>query len=329
MINVLVDFFRSVQKTTWIIILITFLVILSSFFYRIQLNTFSPQLGVFGGRFCVLKADLHEPLILKSFHIFPLFVSRCSDDGHLEIDSDLDGLCDSEEIQRGSHPKKRFSMHQKISDGIWWKLNKDQKQRIRTLNFCNTEDQDADLLTNCEEQVLTSNQYEATNSDHTQALYELGSLNINHPDTDGDGYIDGIEIRFLNEKAPFIFSNDEADIGIAEAERILSTWQKDPDAPSVEISIQPIESRSSCYEYKLKNFQSWISTVRGFNLLSQNNENSIKLDFLVYALASKESDPDKTSNYGAQVVSIEFLKNTFNENPVDHGFIFSKIGGSF
>ena len=325
MVNVLFDFFRNIQKTTWIVILFTFLVVVGSFVYRANLNTFSPQLGVFGGQFCISEDSTNEPLVLKSFHIFPLFVSRCSYDGRLEVDSDLDGLCDSEEIKRGSNPRKRFSIHSEISDGIWWKLKKEQKQRIRSLDFCDTGDQDADLLTNCEEQVLTSDYYEAFNSDRTQDLYEMGSLNINHPDTDGDGYIDGIEVRFLNEQAPFVFSNDE--INIDQSEKILKFLQETPQTPPVETSVQPLDSAEFCYKYELKNLQLWLPAVRGFDLLVQNNKGPIKLDFLIYALTSKESDPDEALSYGARVISIEFFKNKFSESRLDETLTLSKIGG--
>lgn len=319
----IVNFFKEMGITTQIILIIISLFLVFSFIYRLKFNSYKPNLGVFAGYFCIPQPE-GDKQILKNFHISPLFVSRC-ESGRFEIDSDLDGLCDSDETEKGSSPSERFSKHPAISDSVWWQLSVQQKSRIDSLaKACNTGDQDADLLTNCEEQVLTSNIYEASNSEQTKALYQLNSLNINHPDTDEDGYVDGIEVRFLNIRAPFIFSNEE--IGISSAEKILSRWQEQPKGASVEIIVRQTGDKSFCYEYELKNFELWISAINGFNRLTRQ-KGPVKLDFLIYGLTSSESEPEKAAYYGAKVIAVNFFEGRFIEKALDEPLNFSRIVG--
>ena len=318
-----IDFFKQMEIITQIIVVLTPLFLIFAFIYHSGLNSYKPSLGVFAGYFCIPQPG-EDKQILKNFHIAPLFVSRC-ESGRFEIDSDLDGLCDSDELLKGSLPTERFSKHPAISDSIWWKLSVQQKSRLDSLGeACNRGDQDADLLTNCEEQILTSNIYEASNSEQTDALYQLNSLNINHPDTDGDGYIDGIEVRFLNHKAPFIFSNNE--IGLDHAETTLRHWTAKPEEVSVDIVIKQVGKDSSCYQYELRNLESWVPTIGGFDQLT-GQKNTVKLDFLIYGLTGSESEPEKVTHYGAKVIAINFSEDRFSEKPLAESLDFSRIGG--
>ena len=323
--NKVLNSFKQMKVTTQIIFIVVSLLVVFYLIHSFRLKSYKPRLGVFAGYFCIPQGDQPRQ-ILKSFHIVPLFASRCETTGDFGIDSDLDGLCDSDELKKGSSPSESFSKHPAISDRIWWTLSEDQKSRIRSLGqACNRGDQDADLLTNCEEQILISNVYEASNEEETKALYQLTSLNINHPDTDGDGYIDGFEVRFLNTKAPFIFTNEET--GIRNAEELLNTWKNRPGRASVEVILKEIESKKSCYEYRLKNFESWISTIGGFGGLTDSNSN-IKLDFLIYVLTSSESEPGKASNYGVKLISLDFFENQFADKAINEALKFSPIAGN-
>ena len=318
-----IDFFRQMGMVTKLLFVITPLFLIFVFIHYSKFKSGEPSLGVFAGYFCIPQSGEDKP-ILKNFHIVPLFVSRC-ESGRFEIDSDLDGLCDSDELSKGSLPTKRFSKHPAVSDGVWWKLSVQQRSRLDSLaRACNTGDQDADFLTNCEELILTSDLYEASNREQTDMLYRLNSLNINHPDTDGDGYVDGIEVRFLNHRAPFIFSNNE--IGVDHGEMILRNWATGPEDVSVNIIIKQADNRELCYQYELENLESWLPTVGGFDQLTGQKE-TVKLDFLIYGLAGFESEPEKSTHYGAKVIAINFSEGRFIEKPLIGSLGFSRIGG--
>ncbi len=318
----IINFFRQMEFTTKLIVTITPLFFVFAFIYHLRLNSYEPSLGIFAGYFCLPQSSGEDKQILKNFHIVPLFVSRC-EKGDFEIDSDLDGLCDSDEVLRGSSPTERFSRHPSISDSVWWGLDVQQKARLGSLGeACNTGDQDADLLTNCEEQILASNLYEASNREQTEDLYRLNSLNINHPDTDGDGYIDGVEVRFLNHKAPFIFSNNEIDV---DAETTLRHWKAKPEGVSVDIVISQRDRNSSCYQYELRNLESWMPAIKGFDRLTEQRE-TVKLDFLIYGLTGFESEPTRATHYGAKVIAVNFSDGRFSEKPLTESLHFSRIG---
>ena len=319
----ILDFFIQMGVVTRILFFVTPLFLIFVFIHYSKLNSLEPSLGVFAGYFC-LPQSVEDKTILKNFHIVPLFVSRC-ETGRFEIDSDLDGLCDSDELLKGSLPTKRFSKHPAVSDGVWWKLSARQKSKLDSLaEACNTGDQDADFLTNCEEQVLTSDIYEASNQEQTDALYKLNSLNINHPDTDEDGYIDGVEIRFLNDKAPFIFSNNE--VGVDYGEMILKNWATKPGETSVNLIIKQADKNGFCYQYELRNLESWLPGIGGFDQLIEQKD-AVKLDFLIYGLTAFESKPEKTTHYGAKVIAINFSEGRFSEKPLTGFLDFSPIGG--
>ena len=131
------------------------------------------------------QSQFDEPWHMERFLVYNLNAGFCLD-GFVGMDSDGDGLCDRDENKiEGFHADNRFSFKDGYSDYFHWKAL--QQQII--LPACQDQsDIDKDLLTRCEEQYLNS----------LYAKNGMGSgfvpLKVNHPDSDGDGIIDGIEV---------------------------------------------------------------------------------------------------------------------------------------
>ena len=131
------------------------------------------------------QSQFDEPWQMERFLVYNLNAGFCLD-GFVGMDSDGDGLCDHDENKiEGFHADNRFSFQDGYGDYFHWLAL--QKQII--LPACQDQsDIDKDLLTHCEEKYLN-------------ALYakkgkgsKLVPLKTNHPDSDGDSIIDGIEV---------------------------------------------------------------------------------------------------------------------------------------
>lgn len=304
-----------------IILLIAF-TFLTSIVYYFSNRTQLPVLGVFSGYFC-LPHKKKEMLLLKKFHIVPLFVSRCFE-GDMGLDSDLDGLCDKDELLLKSNPLERFSFHHAVSDRVWFEVSKSQRQQMESLGArCNNMDPDADMLTNCEELILESSRYESINKSQTEENYDLVTLNINHPDTDEDGFVDGIELRLVTAQAPFIYSNE--DLNVDGAEILLNNWVSTTPSEGVTIRLNKSMHNDNCYSYEVNGFEKWILKIDGYQSILQSSELS-KFDFLVYGILSDSRQPTLSAMYSAQIVTLNYLNGRFEDNPLPKNLEFKKIG---
>ena len=141
----------------------------------------------------VVESDV-IPWSLKQFLVYNLNAGFCLD-GTVDVDSDVDGMCDKDEILMNSiysgelqaegksfDPANRFSFGDGYGDFYHW-------LRFRypgtTLSACNDRsDNDFDLLTACEEMELKNS---------SALTDDLSRGNPDIFDTDRDGVIDGIE----------------------------------------------------------------------------------------------------------------------------------------
>lgn len=319
----LIQYFHQMSWMSKAFSSLTFIFLLGALIYSNVGVENSEVIGLFQGNFCVPPMSEKEaPIVLKSFHIAPLFASRCAD-GLIELDSDLDGLCDRDEAIEGTSSQNRFSKHPAISDRVWKELKPIQPGQIEKMGeSCNDRDQDADLLTNCEELLLQSKRYEAMSEDQTESLYSLASLNINHPDTDADGFIDGVELRLVNRVAPFVFSNEES--GVVEAESVLSHWLDANKTEGVDIVVKSTEEEPGCFSYEVFGINTWLPQLQSFNKI-QDAEKNVKLDFIIYALLSSEDAPAESLFYATTIVSADLKNDKLIDSPVVNGFKFVKI----
>ena len=142
----------------------------------------------------VVERDL-IPWSLKEFLVYNLNAGFCMD-GEVGVDSDVDGMCDRDEIAMNNiyaekleaegklfDPANRFSFGDGYGDFFHWLRF---RYPGKTLPLCeDRSDDDFDLLTVCEEREIKNT------SPHLESYLRTG--NPESFDTDRDGIIDGIE----------------------------------------------------------------------------------------------------------------------------------------
>ncbi len=204
-----------------------------------------------------------EPWGMKKMLTYNLNAGFCLN-GDVGVDSDADGLCDIDERQISQQygpelaelgidrldPAKRFSLSEGPLKGygdyfVWRYLVFGE-----VLNPCeDREDKDFDMLTKCEEAHLKNQRPSGTDRFNGDPL---------NPDTDLDGYLDGIEIYTFKDKGSanddqnvslsFDFEEEDAGTQISEHRNPLIY---DPQAVRYDMRVFPtgIEGGKSCYSF--------------------------------------------------------------------------------
>ena len=137
-----------------------------------------------------------------NFFVYNLNAGYCLD-GSIGTDSDIDGLCDEDE-ENLSTPEKPFDPANRFSfgDGYGDYFHLLELEGRISLPTCNERiDIDRDFLTNCEERILKNG----------TGKFTFGSL-PDHPDTDRDGIIDGIETFALDLRESLTHALDSANL---------------------------------------------------------------------------------------------------------------------
>ena len=137
-------------------------------------------------------------------------------DGSIDVDSDADGLCDKDE-EGEFLPDNRWSFEDGYSDYFHWYSRENNQPLPKCID---RSDLDQDLLTHCEELYLNSL------FQHSEGLV---SLRTDHPDSDGDGVIDGIEVLM-----------SLADFAMAPLDPSYTVHKQDISASS-DLSVLPYE----------------------------------------------------------------------------------------
>jgi hypothetical protein len=324
--TLLKNLFFKYSKFEMILFAMTF-VAMCLYFFGAQFYAKSEnQIGVTSGRFCgnVNYGSGEETfdLILKSFHIAPVFLSRCLS-GSLGLDSDQDGMCDKDEDDLGYDKNNAFSKSRYISDRVYHELTtRNLPSQIESQN-CGDVDSDSDLLYDCEEILLRPSRYQGADLEQTQKLWNQQGLKSYHPDTDEDGYIDGIEFRLVNGESPFVHQNTEID---KNAEILLKRWVSSPEEDGVDMTIQSYGE--ICYSYKLSGIDQWFAGLDDFDQLKDlaQSRGELNLDFIVYALFSTEESPTRSAYYGAKIINVTFDGNRIIDNKMNE-FTLTKIEG--
>ncbi|MCC6276474.1 MAG: VWA domain-containing protein [Oligoflexia bacterium] len=132
------------------------------------------------------RADTY---IVGKLLVFNINSAICLDNS-IGTDSDGDGLCDlDEERVTGTDPRKRFSFSTGYSDYFHYMA----LLAKTVLPVCtDRSDEDFDLLTACEESLMYNSRPSGTTKNKADPK---------NPDTDFDGFIDGIEYFFLHNKS--------------------------------------------------------------------------------------------------------------------------------
>ncbi len=142
----------------------------------------------------IVDGQNHERWFLKNFVVYNLNATIC-ENTRIGVDSDGDGLCDQDEIRYGLNPRRRFSREGGFSD---WFIRREQFGE-RLPRCFSRKDQDLDLLTECEESYIENRSGVSRNPNEKNPIHG----DPVNPDTDLDGFIDGIELyTFRNKGAP-------------------------------------------------------------------------------------------------------------------------------
>lgn len=240
-----------------------------------------------------------------SFLVYNLNSSPCQN-GKMGMDSDMDGLCDEDEIRFGKpyDPKNRFSFEDGYSDWFHFQASLSKEPLL----FCeDRSDEDHDLLTTCEEAY-------ALNATPTGTTHH--SSEPTNPDTDGDGLLDSFEMLLLGVKsAPMdqlnIFRNYDSDSDSAITQVRQHRNPRVPDAHLTELDTY--DSRLDFARYNDKG-QSCYS-------FSQNYLKTFPVEAVTDP--SKVLSPDHVHEAGQNLVLIYYLQTVQSQPAAPGVFMYS------
>lgn len=199
----------------------------------------------------IVGGPTKEPWQVKNFVVYNLNASVC-EDGKIDTDSDADGLCDKDEVKYGLDPTKRFSKPGGYGDYFRWREIKFGE----TLPYCiDRTDRDMDMLTECEEAYI----YNSTPVGPSPDIRIPNRGDPDNPDTDLDGFLDGLEIFMFRDKSSAMNARDvlttfdsEMDAG-TQIKQHKNPMKWDPEAFAYDTKILPKEIRAdtgqTCYTF--------------------------------------------------------------------------------
>lgn len=147
----------------------------------------------------IAGGESREPWFVKNLTVYNLSSTYCESTSAFGVDSDGDGLCDADENAANGQrdragkiysfdPRKRFSTaNTGFGDYFWWR----QLKFGEKLPTCTDKtDADQDMLTKCEEAYVANQTPVSPSPD----IIVPKTANPVNPDTDLDGFLDGIEV---------------------------------------------------------------------------------------------------------------------------------------
>ncbi len=274
------------------------------------------------------------PWSLKEFLVYNLNAGFCLD-GKIDVDSDVDGMCDRDEIamnnlyaeelsQEGKSfdPANRFSFGDGYGDFFHWLRF---RYPGKSLTPCHDRsDQDFDLLTKCEEDELENRS--SKDSRMTKGNPEVF-------DTDRDGILDGVEtfVYFASQStgrttrytAALDSENlkdnpDGEESVLVQIKDHRNPWFKDSDVIAYDTSLTPIDDLSrECYVFEQTVLPMYETlTVKAGHTLAGLEHEAKENAVLVYYIQVLQPDP---GNIGILKYSVQKL----GRDP----FIGLKVGG--
>ncbi|MBX9766784.1 MAG: hypothetical protein K2X47_05885 [Bdellovibrionales bacterium] len=244
-------------------------------------------------------------------------------DGTVDVDSDADGACDKDEVKYGLDPTARFSLTDShdpgnpnvaVSQRRGTARNMTQGVgdffRMReilvpgaTLDSCPSggdtledgrSDEDGDLLTKCEERIITNGSPAGT---------ERRNGDPKNPDTDGDGFLDGIEVFATSRYATALDNRDlvgvsydgEPEDAATQIREHRHPMMRDPGAFKYDTTLTPRPMNAdgqTCYSFAQSRLQVFPTAaapesknIKGLG--HAGNQNMI----LSYFIQTPQSDP--------------------------------------
>ena len=244
-------------------------------------------------------------------------------DGTVDVDSDSDGACDKDEVKYGLDPTARFSVtdnHDASNPGVAVTNRRGAPRsstqgvgdffRMReilvpgvTLEPCPTgggtledgrSDEDGDLLTKCEERIVTNGSPVGT---------DRRNGDPRNPDTDGDGFLDGIEVFATGRYATPLDNRDlvgvsydgEPEDAATQIREHRHPMMRDPGAYRYDTTLTPRpmnELGQTCYAFSQSQLQvfSTLAAPETKNLKGLGHAAERNL-VLSYFIQTPQSDP--------------------------------------
>lgn len=257
-----------------------------------------------------------EPYLIKKFGVYNLNAGLC-DDGSVGSDSDADGLCDKDELRynqlyandpvraqrmngRLFDPVNRNSFDDQFSDSFYYRYI--VYNEALPVGCMNDDDDDIDLVNNCEEKFLFNQNPQGPTESWTQRMIERGkeadSLNF---DSDGDGVLDYLEFIFFKNKSTAMNYNNlfertnghDNEYLIMNHLNPLNPMSSKPYQGSFK-RVDPNSEGQNCYQYSQKNLTLYqtrsvasVQTSGYYQLAHGTNENIV----LIYFIQTPEYAP--------------------------------------
>ncbi len=229
--------------------------------------------------------DLSQQWNTNSFIVYNLNAGFCLD-GYIGLDSDMDGLCDQDEMKIDAFdPDNRFSFNDGYGDYFHWLEYMQQENLPQCLS---REDKDHDLLTDCEEQYISSIES------------DFPPLSIDNPDSDGDRILDGIEVLVYWAKDHLAARNpynlDQESEGLSDYDKIvkhISPFVPVEEQTAYDTFLVPVKGENgSCYSLRQTKLPLYSTlSVDKDDTLSQVSQAQGENTLLVYTLKRrKDSD---------------------------------------
>ena len=289
-------------------------------------------------------AEMIIPWNLKEFLVYNLNAGFCLD-GKIDVDSDMDGMCDRDEITMNTiyaeqlkaegklfDPANRFSFGDGYGDAFHWLRF---RYPGKTLYPCEgpegRSDEDFDLLTHCEEKELLHRT--AIDDDPTTGNPKVF-------DTDRDGLLDGIETfvyfaskntgRTTRYTAALDNSNIRDDIDgegsvLTQIKEHRNPWF--PDDPDTVVAydtlLNPLNTPTlDCYTFQQDNLPVYKTLeVKAGNTLPGLEHAAGENSIMVYYIQVLEPEPDSVGvlkhsvqkvKWGSTSTGLQVKEGTFN-----------------
>lgn len=260
----------------------------------------------------IIGQESGEPYKVKYFGVYNLTSAPCFD-GTIGPDSDMDGLCDRDEVELNNNPfvlsrtngqrfdlTNRNSFHPNFSDLIYYRHI--MFNEALPLNCENEGDEDFDLLNSCEEQFLMTNDPQGPTDRWTERMVMNGKhADKQNFDSDGDGILDYLEFVWFFDKAAAMNYHSVSQRTNGYRNDVLFENHLNPRNPHSSAPYEPNfrhvrinQFGQNCYSYSQKNLPLYstqpvnASQTSGYlNLAHGADENII----LVYYIQTPEYAP--------------------------------------
>ncbi len=263
-----------------------------------------------------------KPMIIKRMAIVNLNSGFCLD-GSIDVDSDADGLCDKDELWintqyadalqgRQLDPTNRNSINPDYSDKFVYKFELLPTGDILGNCTLDKDDVDHDMLTPCEEVLLSDNNANGPTPQWTEEMRNLagGTADQKNPDSDGDGFLDGLEFFQFGVRAAAVnYLNILERFSGGITGETLMIEHRHPRAPerfdqhSYDVSMLYTGVNSegdNCYSYDQN--QLALYPTRGLSALNAGSKPGLAHEagenvILMYYIAVPEDDPNSRGYY--------------------------------